>query len=157
MKPKRHIATDQLEFHSSMSDIHRAQRACSNSLSGSLSEWQHISNWNGAQEADNSQPGWDFIVACQQFKSSPEGIQLLTSWIGFHGSMSAIKMEPNMHTDLTFWMKIYGGQQLKWSSEGTEQLTNWMKFHISISAIQIEPKRHTATHFLNGISYTSAI
>ena len=38
--------------------------------------------------------------------------------------MSAIKMEPNVHTDPTFWMKIYGG----------------------MSAIEMKPRRHRATH-----------
>src|SRR6267378_2321673 len=38
------------------------------------------------------------MVACQQFKSSPGGTQQLTSWMGFHGGMSAIQIKPRRHT-----------------------------------------------------------
>src|SRR6267378_2288662 len=77
IKPRRHTATHDLDGMS----------------------WWHVSNSNQAQEAhSNSRPGWDVMVACQQFKSSPGGTQQLTCWMGFHGSMSAIQIKPRRHT-----------------------------------------------------------
>jgi len=50
--------------------------------------------FNQAQEAhSNSLSGWDFMMACQPFKSNAGGAQQLTNWMGFHGNMSAIQIE----------------------------------------------------------------
>jgi len=77
MEPRRHTATHMLDGIS----------------------WLHVSNPNGAKEAhSNSQAGWDFMAACQQSQWSQGGTQQLTSWMVFHGCMSAIPMEPRRHT-----------------------------------------------------------
>jgi len=157
MEPRRHTATHSLDGIS----------------------WLHVSKSNGAQEAhSNSLPGWDFMAACQQFKWSRGGTQQLTAWMGFHGCMLAIQMEPRRHTATHFldgisWLHVSNSngaqeahrnslpgwdfmaacQQLKWSPGDTQQLTDWMGFHGCMSAIQIEPRRHTATHKLDGISW----
>ena len=95
------------------------------------------------------------MAACQQFQWSQGGTQQLTAWMGFHGCMLAIPMEPRRHTathklDRNF-MAAY--QQFQWSQGGTQQLTLWMGFHNGISAIQMDPRRHKATHSLDGISW----
>ena len=96
-----------------------------------ISQW-HVSNSNWAQEVhSNSLPGWDFMVAYQQFKSSPGGAQQLTSWMGFHGGMSAIQIKPRRHT-------------------GTHLLDGISWWHVSNSNQAQEG--HTATHVLDGIS-----
>jgi len=78
-----------MEFHGCMSAIQmkpRRQRA-THKLDGI--SWLHVSNSNGAQEAhSNSQAGWDFMAASQQFKWSPGGTQQLTCWMEFHVSNS---------------------------------------------------------------------
>jgi len=66
-------------FHSSMSAIQMKDRqhTATHKLNGI--SWLHVSNSNEAQEAhSNSQPGWDFMAVCQQFKWSPGGTQQLT-------------------------------------------------------------------------------
>jgi len=61
--------------------------------------WLHVSHSTSAQEAhSNSHPGWDFMAACQPFNLSPGSTQQLTVWMGFHGCMSAIQIEPRRHT-----------------------------------------------------------
>jgi len=117
--------------------------------------WLHVSHSNRPQEAhSNSQPGWDFMAACQSFKLSPGGTQQLTNWMGFHDCISAIQIEPRRHSNSqTGWDFIAACQQFKWSPGGTQQLTDWMGFHSCMSAIQMEPRRHTATHSLDRISW----
>src|SRR6267378_2485074 len=97
------------------------------------------------------------MVAYQQFKSSPGGTQQPTSWMEFHGGMSAIQIKPRRHTathilDGISWDFVGACKQFKASSGGTQQLTIWMGFHGSMSAIPIKPRRHIATHVLDGIS-----
>jgi len=148
--------TNWMEFYGCMSAIQMEPRRHTTIHILNGISWLHVSNSNGAQEAhSNSLSGWDFMAACQQFKWSPGGTQQLTSWMEFHGSMSAIQMEPrrpkahsNSQPDF-----MAACQQLKWSPGGTQQLTSWMGFHGSMSAIQIESRRHTATHGLDGISW----
>jgi len=126
----------------------------------------------------NSHSGWNFMAACQQFQWSQGGTQQLTSWMGFHGCMSAIPMEPRRHTathslDGISWLHVSNSngakeahsnshprwdfmvacQQFQWSGGGPQQLTSWMGFIGCTSAIPIEPRRHTATHRLDGISW----
>jgi len=100
IKPRRHTATHKLDgIHGSMSAIQIKPRrhTATHMLDGIL--WQHVSNSNRAQEAHtNSQTGWNFMAACQHFKS-PGGTQQLTCWMGFHGAMSAIQMEPRRHSN----------------------------------------------------------
>src|SRR6266702_608012 len=109
IKPRRHTATHELDGIS----------------------WWHVNNSNQAQEAhSNSLAGWDFMVTCKQFKSSPGGTQQLTRWREFHGGMSTIQIKPRRNTATHFLMGFHGG----------------------MSAIQIKPRRQTATHFLDGIS-----
>src|SRR6267378_3866624 len=171
--------TSWMGFHSGMSAIQIKPRrhTATHKLDGI--SWWHVSNSNQAQEAQsNSQTGWDFMVACQQFKSSPGGTQQLTNWMGFHGGMSAIQIKPRRHTathnlDGISWWHVSNSnqdqeahsnsqagwdfmvacQQFKSSPGGTQQLTPWMGFHGGMSAIQIKPRRHTATDSLDGISW----
>jgi len=77
MEPRRHTATHILDEIS----------------------WLHVSNSKRANEAhSNSQPGQDFMAACQQFQWSHGGTQQLTYWMGFHGCMSAIQIKPRRCT-----------------------------------------------------------
>src|SRR6266699_2998874 len=171
--------TSWLGFHGGISAIQIKPRRCTATHLLDGISWWHVSNSNQAQEVhSNSLPGWDFMVACQQFKSSPGGTQQLTPWMGFHGGMSAIQIKPRRHTatysldgiswwhvsnsnqaqephsnSRTGWDFIVACQQFKSSPGGTQQLTNWMGFHGGKSAIQIKPRRHTATHNLDGISW----
>src|SRR6266403_1883620 len=56
--------------------------------------WRHVSTSNRAQDKhSDSHPGWDFMAACQHFKSSPGRAQQLTNWMGFHGRTSALQIE----------------------------------------------------------------
>jgi len=166
-------------FHSCMSAIQMKPRrhTATHTLNGI--SWLHVSKTVGAQKAHtNSQTGWNFMAAHQQFKWSPEGTQQLTDWMEFHGCLSAIQMEPRRHTathslDGISWLHVSNSneaqeahsnsqpewdfmavcQQFKWSPGGTQQLTAWMGFHDCMSAIQMKPRRHTATHKLDGISW----
>jgi len=127
------------------------KHAATHSLDGNL--WLHVSNSNGAQKAhSNSQTGWNFIAACQQFKWSPGGTQQLTPWMEFHGCMSDGAQEAHSNSQ-PGWNFMAVCQPFKWSPGGTQQLTSWMAFHGCMSAIQMEPGRHTATHILDGISW----
>jgi len=118
--------TSWMEFHSSMSasQIELRRHTATHCLDG-ISQ-QHVSHSNGVQEAhSNSQPGWNFMAAYQPFKMEPrrhtathslDGISCphvshsngaqeahrLTTWMGFHGSMSASQMEPRGYTEAHF-------------------------------------------------------
>ena len=99
MEPRSHTATHILDGISCMSAIRMEPRrhTATHTLDGI--SWLHVSNPNGAKEAhSNSQAGWDFMAACQQSQWSQGGTQQLTSWMVFHGCMSAIPMEPRRHT-----------------------------------------------------------
>src|SRR6266446_3684455 len=97
IKPRRHTATHSLDGISwwHVNNSNQAQEAHSNSRPGwdFMVACQQFKSGPGGSHS-NSLPGWDFMVACQQFKSSPGGTQQLTSWMGFHGGMSAIPIKP---------------------------------------------------------------
>src|SRR5271168_4791800 len=60
---------------------------------------QHVSKGNGGQTINsNSQPGWNFRAACQQWKWRSEHQQQLTAWMEFQSSMSAMEMEVRTST-----------------------------------------------------------
>src|SRR5271168_5002820 len=60
---------------------------------------QQVSNGNGGQNINsNSQPGWNFTAACQQWKWRSEHQQQLTYWMEFQSSMSAMEMEVRTST-----------------------------------------------------------
>src|ERR1700678_3477530 len=83
-----------MEFQSSMSAIDMEVRTstATHKLDG-ISE-QHVSNGNGGQNINNnSQAGWNFRAACQQWKWRSEYQQQLTSCMKFQSSMSAMEME----------------------------------------------------------------
>src|SRR5271168_1972640 len=83
-----------MEFQSSMSAMEMEVRTstATHRLDG-ISE-QHVSNGNGGQNINsNSQPGWNFRAACQQWKWRSEHQQQLTTWMEFQSSMSAMEME----------------------------------------------------------------
>src|SRR5882762_5465765 len=171
--------TPWMGFHGGMSAIQMEPRRCTATHKLDGISWGHVSHSNGAQEVhSHSQPGWDFMKACQPFKWSPGGAQPLTPWMGFHGGMSAIQMEPRRCTathklDGISWGHVShsnGAQEVhshsqpgwdfmkacqpfKWSPGGAQPLTPWMGFHGGMSAIQMEPRRCTATHKLDGISW----
>src|SRR5271168_3536563 len=113
-----------------------------------------VSNGNGGQNINsNSQPGWNFRAACQQWKWRSENQQELTDWIEFQSSRSAMEMEVRTSTGThrldgiseqqvsngnggqninsnsqTGWNFRAAGQQWKWRSEHQQQLTTWMEF-----------------------------
>src|SRR5271163_2883926 len=119
--------TPWMEFQSSMSAMKIEVRTSTHSLDG-ISE-QHVSNGNGGQNINsNSQTGWNFRAACQQWKWRSEHQQQLTLWMQFRAAC----------------------QQWKWRSEHQQQLTTWMEFQSSMSAMDI--RISTATHSLDGIS-----
>src|SRR6267143_99020 len=87
--------------------------------------FSHVSNSNQAQEAYiNSQT----VSACQQFKSSTGGTQKLTRWMGFHGGMSVIQIEPRRHTathslDGISWWHVSNSNQAH--EAHSNSLTGW--------------------------------
>src|ERR1700678_3524179 len=88
-----------MEFQSCMSAMKMEVRTstATHSLDG-ISE-QHVSNGNGGQNINsNSQPGWNFRAACQQWKWRSEHQQQLTAWMEFQSSMSAMEMEVRTST-----------------------------------------------------------
>src|SRR5271168_1071865 len=161
-----------MEFQSSMSAMEMEVRTstATHSLDG-ISE-QHVSNGNGGQNINsNSQPGWNFRAACQQWKSEYQ--QQLTYWMEFQSGMSAREMEVRTSTAThrldgiserhvsngnqninsnshTGWNFRAACQQGKWRSEHQQQLTDWMEFQSGMSAMEI--RISTATHILDGIS-----
>ncbi len=139
----------------------------------------NVSKSNQAHKAhSNPQAGWDFITACQQIKSNSQSTQQLTSWMGFHGSMSANQIKLTKHA-ATHWLdeiswphvsksnqankahsNLLAGQdfmatcqKIKTSSQSTQQLTPWIGFHASMLVNQIKLTKHTATHSLDEISW----
>src|SRR6267154_684289 len=171
--------TGWMGFHEGMSGIQMEPRRSTATHFLDGISWGHVRDSNGAQEEhSHSQPGWDFMGACQGFKWSPGGAQPLTSWMGFHGGMSGIQMEPRRSTathwlngiswghvrdsngaqeehshSLAEWDFMGACQGFKWSPGGAQPLTSWMGFHGGMSGIQMEPSRSTATHILDGISW----
>jgi hypothetical protein len=92
-----------MEFHGSMSVIQIKPRRCTATHSLHGISWQHVSDSNQAHKMhSHSLSGWDFMAACQQFKSSPEGAQPLTHWMEFHGSSSVIQIKPRRCTATHF-------------------------------------------------------
>src|SRR5271168_4147328 len=84
-----------MEFQSSMSAMEIRISTATHSLDG-ISE-QLVSNGNGGQNINsNSQPGWNFRAACQQWKSEYQ--QQLTYRMEFQSSMSAMEMEVRTST-----------------------------------------------------------
>src|SRR5271168_4561014 len=89
--------TNWMEFQSSMSAMEMEVRTstATHKLDG-ISE-QHVSNGNRGQNINsNSQTGWNFRAACQQWKSEYQ--QQLTYWMEFQSSMSAREMEVRTST-----------------------------------------------------------
>src|SRR5271168_4488577 len=118
-----------MEFQSSMSarEMEVRTSTATHKLDG-ISE-QHVSNGNRGQNINsNSQTGWNFRAACQQWKSEYQ--QQLTPWMEFQSSMSAMEMDVRTST----------------------ALTAWMEFQSSRSAMEMEVRTSTATHSLDGIS-----
>src|SRR5271163_2273183 len=170
--------TDWMEFQSSLSAMEMEVRTstATHSLDG-ISE-QHVSNGNGGQNINsNSQPGWNFRAACQQWKWRSEHQQQLTPWMEFQSSMLAMEMEVRTSTathsldgiseqhvsngngghninsnSQPGWNFRAACQQGKWRSEHQQQLTTWMEFQSSMSAMEMEVRTSTATHSLDGIS-----
>jgi hypothetical protein len=119
-----------MKFHGSISGIHEPKR--------------HMKAHN------NSQTGWNFIEACQQFTWSPGSTQQLTRWVEFHNGISAIyKLRRHTATHKLDRILHVGDSN---RAEGTQKLTGWMRFHKGMSMIQIKPRRHTKTYRLNEIS-----
>src|SRR5271168_1373632 len=86
-----------MEFQRSRSAMEIRISTATHSLDG-ISE-QHVSNGNGGQNINrNSQPGWNFRAACQQWKWRSEHQQQLTYWMEFQSSMSAMEMEVRTST-----------------------------------------------------------
>src|SRR5271168_1230397 len=167
-----------MEFQSSMSAMEMEVRTstATHNLDG-ISQ-QHVSNGNGGQNINsNSQTGWNFRAAGEQWKWRSEHQQQLTAWMEFQSSMSAREMEVRTSTAThrldgiseqqvsngnggqninrnshTGWNFRAACQQGKWRSEHQQQLTNWMEFQGSLSAMEIEVRTSTATHRLDGIS-----
>src|SRR5271168_2011747 len=168
--------TDWMEFQSSMSAMEIRISTATHRLDG-ISE-QHVSNGNGGQNINsNSQTGWNFRAACQQWKWRSEHQQQLTYWMEFQSSMSAMEMEVRTSTathsldgtseqlvsngnegqninsnSQTGWNFRAACQQWKWRSEHQQQLTAWMELQSSLSAMEMEVITSTATHSLDGIS-----
>src|SRR5271168_129122 len=165
-----------MEFQSSMSARQMEVRTstATHSLDG-ISQ-QHVSNGNGGQNINsNSQPGWNFRAAGQQWKWRSEHQQQLTFWMEFQSSMSAREMEVRTST-ATHILDGISEQQVRngngrqninsnsqtgwnfraacqqWKSEYQQQLTPWMEFQSSMSAMEMEVRTSTATHRLDGIS-----
>src|SRR5271168_2895040 len=163
-----------MEFQSSRSAMEMEVRTstATHNLDG-ISQ-QHVSNGNRGQNINsNSQPGWNFRAACQQWKSEYQ--QQLTYWMEFQSGMSAREMEVRTSTATH---KLDGiseqhvsngnrGQNInsnsqngwnfraacqQWKSEYQQQLTYWMEFQSSMSAREMEVRTSTATHRLDGIS-----
>src|SRR5271168_4605550 len=149
-----------MEFQSSMSAMEMEVRTstATHNLDG-ISE-QHVSNGNGGQNINsNSQPGWNFRAARQQWKWRSEHQQQLTTWMEFQSSMSAMEMEVRTSTathnldGISEQQNFRAAcQQWKWRSEHQQQLTAWMEFQSSMSAMEMEVTTSTATHNLDGIS-----
>src|SRR5271168_4415445 len=159
-----------MEFQSGMSAMEIRISTATHSLDG-ISE-QLVSNGNGGQNINsNSQPGWNFRAACQQWKWRSEHQQQLTAWMEFQSSMSAMEIRISTAThsldgiseqdvsngnqninsnSLPGWNFRAACQQWKWRSEHQQQLTAWMEFQSSMSAMEI--RISTATHSLDGIS-----
>src|SRR5271168_997290 len=163
-----------MEFQSSMSAMEMEVRtSTATHILDGISE-QHVSNGNGGQNINsNSQPGWNFRAACQQWKWRSEHQQQLTNWMEFQSSMSAMEMEVRTPTathslDGTSEQLVSngnGGQNInsnsqpgwnfraacqQWKSEYQQQLTPWMEFQSSLSAMEMEVRTSTATHILDG-------
>src|SRR5271168_4990248 len=86
-----------MEFQSSMSarEMEVRTSTATHILDG-ISD-QQVSNGNGGQNINsNSQTGWNFRAACQQWKSEYQ--QQLTYWMEFQSSMSAMEMEVRTST-----------------------------------------------------------
>src|SRR5271168_4804862 len=63
---------------------HQQQRTPWMEFQSSRISEQHVSNGNGGQNINsNSQPGWNFRAACQQWKWRSEHQQQLTAWMEF--------------------------------------------------------------------------
>src|SRR5271168_2857718 len=167
-----------MEFQSSMSAMEMEVRTstATHNLDGILE--QHGSKGKGGQNINsNSQPGWNFREACQQWKWRSEHQQQLTTWMEFQSSISAREMEVRTSTathnldgiseqhvshgnggqninsnSQPGWNFRAACQQWKWRSEHQQQLTAWMEFQSSMSAMEMEVRTSTATHKLDGIS-----
>src|SRR5271168_2823294 len=88
-----------MEFHSSMSarEVEVRTSTATHILDG-ISE-QQVSNGNRGQNINsNSQPGWNFRAAGQQWKWRSEHQQELTDWMEFQSSRSAMEMEVRTST-----------------------------------------------------------
>src|ERR1700678_1711793 len=88
-----------MEFQSSMSAIDMEVRTstATHMLDG-ISE-QHVSNGNRGQNINNnSQAGWNFRAACQQWKCRSEYQPQLTPCMEFQSSMLAMEMEVRTST-----------------------------------------------------------
>src|SRR5271168_467422 len=167
-----------MEFQSSMSAMEMEVRtSTATHILDGISE-QHVSKANGGQNINsNSHTGWNFRVACQQWKWRSEHQQQLTYWMEFQSSMSAMEMEVRTSTATHIldgisqqhvskanggqninsnsqpgWNFRAAGQQWKWRSEHQQELTDWMEFQSSRSAMEMEVRTPTATHILDGIS-----
>src|SRR5271163_5031422 len=91
--------TTWMEFQSSRSarEMEVRTSTATHTLDG-ISE-QHVSNGNGGQNINsNSQTGWNFRAACQQWKWRSEHQQQLTAWMEFQSSLSAMEMEVRTST-----------------------------------------------------------
>src|SRR5271163_238225 len=167
-----------MEFQSSLSAMQMEVRTstATHNLDG-ISE-QHVSNGNGGQNINsNSQPGWNFRAACQQWKWRSEHQQQLTAGMEFQSTLSAMEMEVRTLTathnldgiseqhvsngnggqninsnSQPRWNFRAACQQWKWRSEHQQQLTDWMEFQSSRLAMEMEVRTSTATHSLDGIS-----
>src|SRR5271168_3707940 len=148
-----------MEFQSSRSAMEMEVRTSTGThrLDG-ISE-QQVSNGNGGQNINrNSQTGWNFRAACQQWKWRSEHQQQLTDWMEFQSSRSAMEIEVRTSTathsldgiseqqvsngnggqninrnSQTGWNFRAACQQWKWRSEHQQELTDWMEFQSSRS------------------------
>src|SRR5271155_628439 len=170
--------TNWMEFQRSMLAMEMEVRtSTATHILDGISE-QHVSNGNGGQNINsNSQSGWNFRAACQQWKWSSEHQQQLTPWMEFQSSMLAMEMEVRTSTAThsldgiseqhvsngnggqninsnshTRWNFRAACQQWKWRSEHQQQLTAWMEFQSSMLAMEMEVRTSTAAHILDGIS-----
>src|SRR5271155_5890306 len=170
--------TNWMEFQRSMLAMEMEVRtSTATHILDGISE-QHVSNGNGGQNINsNSQSGWNFRAACQQWKWSSEHQQQLTPWMEFQSSMLAMEMEVRTSTathsldgiseqhvsngnggqninsnSQSGWNFRAACRQWKWSSEHQQQLTSWMEFQSSMSAMEMEVRTSTATRKLDGIS-----
>src|SRR5271168_5119228 len=151
-----------MEFQSSRSAMEMEVRTSTGThrLDG-ISE-QQVSNGNRGQNINsNSQPGWNFRAAGQQWKWRSEHQQQLTDWMEFQSSRSAMEMEVRTSTathrlDGISEQQVSngnGGQNInrnsqpgwnfraacqQWKSEYQQQLTPWMEFQSSLSAMEME-------------------